>query len=185
EPPRDHFVISYTGTIADSYQPEVFFKVMKDIITSGNDHKIEMQFIGSSAATVRSFADKYGLGDRIRFFPYVTHDEAVKRMMGSSALLLVIPEVKNNRGIITGKLFEYLASGRSIIGIGPVDGDAAKIIRECEAGEMFDRENESKLREHILRLLSLHSSGQPMRNENPNYRKFSRKELTATLRKLI
>jgi glycosyltransferase involved in cell wall biosynthesis len=183
--PADRFVITYTGTIADSYQPEVFFKVMKEIISTGNDHNIEMQFIGSSAATVRSFADKYGLSDRIRFFPYVTHDEAVKRMMDSSALLLVIPEVKNNKGILTGKLFEYLASERAIIGIGPVDGDAAKIMHECEAGEMFDRENEKGLRDHILKLLDLHASGRPLRNANGNYRKFSRKELTAALRKLL
>ena len=36
-----------------------------------------------------------------------------------------------------GKLFEYLAAGRPILGTGPVDGDAAHILRECHAGEMI------------------------------------------------
>lgn len=180
EIPADKFVITYAGTIADSYKPEIFFKVMKEIISSNKEKKIEIQFIGSSAATVRSYADKYGVSNNINFISYVTHSEAVNYMMSSNALLLVIPEVANNKGIITGKLFEYLAAQRPIIALGPEDGDAGKIIADCKAGKMFARNKEIALREYISSLINM-----PGFPKNELYKKYSRKELTAELKKLI
>ena len=58
--------------------------------------------------------------------------------MKARILLLVIPKVTNNRGILTGKFFEYLASGKPILAIGPCDGDLAEIIRSTGCGEIFD-----------------------------------------------
>src|SRR5450759_443591 len=49
-------------------------------------------------------------------------------MMESSVLMLIIPDHYSNKSIMTGKLFEYLASGKPILCIGPKDGDAADII---------------------------------------------------------
>ena len=56
-------------------------------------------------------------------------------MMESSVLLLIIPDHHSNRSIITGKLFEYLASGKPILCIGPEDGDAADIINTAGNGK--------------------------------------------------
>ena len=58
-----------------------------------------------------------------------------------------------NEGILTGKLFEYLGSGRNIIGIGPSHGDAAAIIRECRCGDMFDYSDEAGLEKYIRLIL--------------------------------
>ena len=51
-------------------------------------------------------------------------------MARSAVLLLIIDRIKNNTGILTGKLFDYLAVGKPILGIGPIDGDAARILQE-------------------------------------------------------
>jgi hypothetical protein len=56
-------------------------------------------------------------------------------MMESSVLLLIIPDHHSNKSIITGKLFEYLASVKPILCIGPVDGDAADIINTAGNGK--------------------------------------------------
>jgi hypothetical protein len=56
-------------------------------------------------------------------------------MMESSVLLLIIPDHHSNKSIITGKLFEYLASVKPILCIGPVDGDAADIINTAGIGK--------------------------------------------------
>ena len=73
----------------------------------------------------------------LEFLPYVAHSEAIKFMVKSSLLILVIPLHQSNKSIITGKLFEYLASGKPILCLGPVDGDAAEIINMCKAGRTF------------------------------------------------
>ncbi|MCP6336061.1 hypothetical protein NL449_28990, partial [Klebsiella pneumoniae] len=57
--------------------------------------------------------------------------------MSSTVLFMAIPDVANNFGILTGKLFEYLAANKPIICIGPIHGDADRIIDECGAGRVF------------------------------------------------
>ncbi len=58
-------------------------------------------------------------------------------MSRAALLLLVIPEINNNQGILTGKLFEYIGVRRQILAVGPLDGDAAQILNETSAGVMF------------------------------------------------
>ena len=57
-------------------------------------------------------------------------------LQSASILYLPINNTPNAKSIQTGKLFEYLAAGRPILGTGPADGDAAQILKECQAGEM-------------------------------------------------
>ncbi len=58
-------------------------------------------------------------------------------MMSSTLLLLIIPDHHSNKSILTGKLFEYLASGKSVLCLGPVDGDAAEILERYYLGKCF------------------------------------------------
>jgi hypothetical protein len=70
----------------------------------------------------------------------VSHGKAIEYMQASDALLLFIPNVPNNEGILTGKLFEYLAAGRKILLFGPSNGDAMRLINECEAGKCYSED---------------------------------------------
>ena len=56
---------------------------------------------------------------------------------------------------LTGKMFEYLALKRPILGIGPVDGDAAAILNETGAGKMFDYADEAGIRQFLEERLKL------------------------------
>jgi hypothetical protein len=53
-------------------------------------------------------------------------------------LLLLIPNIKENKGILTGKIFEYIGSGKVIWGFGPEKGDAQEILTDCNAGSIFE-----------------------------------------------
>jgi glycosyltransferase involved in cell wall biosynthesis len=58
-------------------------------------------------------------------------------MLDTTILFLILPDHKSNKSIITGKLFEYIASGKPIICLGPEDGDAAEIIKTAGSGKTF------------------------------------------------
>ena len=147
EPGTDPFVISYTGTINDEYYPlDPFLHVMERISAGGR--KIKLRFVGKVAPLALQKI-KAATGIQTEFIDYVPHEESVKYLMKSNALLLIIPDIAENAGILTGKLFEYLGSGRPIIGIGPSKGDAAAIIRECGCGDMFDYSDETGLEKHV------------------------------------
>ena len=102
-------------------------------------------------------------------------------MMKANLLLLVIPEVKNNEGILTGKLFEYLAAKRPILLIGPENGDAAKIIRETESGFICNYNDCERITDVITDLFNNRATEW----KNFNSLKYSRKNLTMKLLDVI
>ena len=67
----------------------------------------------------------------------------------ASLLLLLINDTPNAKLILTGKIFEYMASNTPIVCIGPVDGDAANIIRNKKCGEVFDFNEIRSLKKHL------------------------------------
>jgi hypothetical protein len=92
--------------------------------------------------------------DAVEFIPYVSHRDAIRYMSDSSSLLLVIPFHSSNRSILTGKLFEYLASNRPILCIGPTDGDAADIINNTGSGRTIDYSDFKSIEEYLRSLIA-------------------------------
>lgn len=173
--PEKDFIISYAGTLADSYAPEVFLSAFRRSI--GNDQGIRkvLHLIGNPSETVKKLADELGISENVRYTPTVSHDKSVSMLLGSDALLLLIPNVKNDKGILTGKLFEYLASRKPIIAVGPVEGDAARIIDECGAGKMFGRDDEQGITDYICKLAGSKKNGNQSDATNDSFLKYSRK----------
>ena len=71
-------------------------------------------------------------------------------MMASHLSLFLLPEVESAKGHIPGKLFDYLGAGNPILGLGPVDGDAAGIIRDAKAGEVFSYGNTAGIVDFLI-----------------------------------
>ncbi|MEE0990582.1 MAG: glycosyltransferase family 4 protein [Paludibacteraceae bacterium] len=121
--------LSYIGVWAPQYDIEP----LKMLVKGRND--ILLRFVGVVSEDIKREIESWGV--QTEFISYVSHNKAIEYMQASDALLLFIPNVPNNEGILTGKLFEYLASGRKILLFGPESGDAMSLINECEAGECF------------------------------------------------
>jgi glycosyltransferase involved in cell wall biosynthesis len=140
-PPKDVFRITYVGTIADSYKPDVFFEALGRLRKKYPQLPLQLRMVGSPASNIPILLEKYNLHDAADFLPLVSHAEAIRFMRESSLLLLLIPDTLHAKGILTGKLFEYLGAGVPIVGVGPADGDAAKIISSSETGRLFSRDD--------------------------------------------
>lgn len=127
-------VFSYVGVMAPQYD----LSPLKALVSGRKN--IKLRFVGVVPGEKQLEIESWGVPTE--FISYVSHSEAVNYMQNSDVLLLFIPNVPNNEGILTGKLFEYLASGRKILLFGPENGDAMRLISECEAGicytENFD-----------------------------------------------
>ena len=102
----------------------------------------------------------------------------------SQVLLLLIPNVKNNKGILTGKLFEYLKAKRPILAIGPEKGDLAAILKETNAGIIVNFDAEEKLKLQLLELFQKYKE-EKLRVNSVNINKYHRKELTKDLASLL
>jgi glycosyltransferase involved in cell wall biosynthesis len=129
------FTISYIGTLSDAYPVDGFLKAIKTLNEKGLN--VGLKFVGSIPPSRQELIKSALSGSKVEFLPYASHKDAITHMINSSALLLIIPDHGSSKSIITGKLFEYLASGRPIICLGPPDGDAASVIGETGHGFTF------------------------------------------------
>ncbi len=135
-PANKRFVIRHIGTLSRTQNPKRLWRQLQ-LLVSKSPGDVAVELIGHVDAEISMSIREHGLDDIVRILPYVDHDRAVALMQDSSLLLLVIPDGASSHEIVTGKLFEYLASGRPTLAIGPPDGDAGAILRDCSGGRIF------------------------------------------------
>ena len=162
------FLLSYVGTITKDYPLDSIKKSISNL-------NINLEFTGKADEPTKLL-----LNEVASFNNHVKHKESINLLLASDMLLLVIPKISNNKGILTGKLFEYLGARKPILCIGPTDGDAAKIIEECKAGKTFDYSDENGIYDFIETYMS-----NEFIFENKNYLKYSRRNLTKNLSKIL
>jgi glycosyltransferase involved in cell wall biosynthesis len=174
----ERFTISYIGTLSETYPVEGLLSSLEKLKNEGKDFLFRL--IGTvSPVQKEKILKKLGT-ESTKFIPYVSHNEAINYMMSSSVLLLIIPDHHSNRSILTGKLFEYLASGKPVLCLGPGDGDAAAILSESGTGKTFAYNDFVSIAAYLSVLLNVISN--PPDNK---IKKFSRKELTNLLTSIL
>ena len=180
------FSISYIGLLPKQSNPKLLFKVLKGLCKESEIFKkdLKLNFIGdiSEEVKVEILANK--LDENTDFVGYVSHQEAIAYQNKSQVLLLLIPNVKNNKGILTGKLFEYLKAKRPILAIGPEKGDLATILQETNSGVIVNFDAEEKLKLEIVALYQKYKEDKLTVNFN-NIEKYHRKELTKKLASIL
>jgi len=142
----NNFHLTYVGTIRESQNPIVLWDVLREL-------DVEVRITGCVDFPVKESMK----GMRVQINDYVLHNNAVQIMKNAYVLLLltIAPIGMSGKpydavGILTGKLYEYLAASRPIIGIGPVDGEVADILRETGHGTMVDYNDREGMREAVL-----------------------------------
>jgi len=140
--PSDRFRITHTGSFFGRRDPRPFLQALHD---SGLD--VVARFLGDFRPADRDWAESLGLGDRLELLPYAPRAESLALQRDSEALLLLIPEADGRgRGVLSGKVFEYVAVGRPILAAVPPDGAAAELIRETGAGVVVPPDDPAAIR---------------------------------------
>jgi len=179
--PENQFVITYTGNLASNYPGDVFLNVLKRLIEQNPSVKIIFRFVGVFPSQLDELITQLQLNASIEHVEYVEHSQVFKYLNSSDALFLAIPEAKNNEGILTGKLFEYLAANKPIVCIGPPHGDAAAILHSCAIGHTFERGQEKEALHYLQGLVDAHQQSKHYFSKTEVYKKYSRKNLTKEL----
>jgi glycosyltransferase involved in cell wall biosynthesis len=147
----DHFRITHTGSFFGKRDPRPFLTALAE---SGLEDVVA-RFVGDFRVSDREWAEKLGLGTRLELRPYVPRRDALRLQRDSDALLLLIPEAGGRgTGVLSGKVFEYLAAERPILAAVPPDGAAAELIRATGAGVVAAPDDVAAL---TAALVDLHS----------------------------
>ena len=178
-PLDEKFSIAHIGTMTKSRNPIVLWNVLSSLVNQNEKFKerLEIKLVGKVDISVMDSIEKHGLSNYVRKIEYLPHDEVILEQQRSHLLLLIVNDTPNAKGILTGKFFEYMSSGRPALCIGPKDGDVAEIMRETEAGEVFESDEESTLEKYIAESFE----GKLSFKTNSSIEKYSRRQLTKKL----
>ncbi len=180
------FSIAHIGLLPKQSNPKLLWKVLQEVSEEDKNFDSDLSIIltGNVSEEVREDIRSYGLTNNTIFNSYIPHKKAVELQKKAQVLLLLIPNVKNSKGILTGKLFEYITSKRPILAIGPEDGDLAMILTKTETGAIVSFTNEAKLKSEVLQLYANYKKDRLV-VEPKNIEQYHRKELTKKLSEII
>lgn len=179
------FSITHVGMMNADRNPSSLWKVLKEICAENSEFKsdLKIRLIGKMANEVCNELKMFD-SESLEVIDYVSHAEVKKYQSATQILLLCINDVPSAKGIITGKIFEYLQAKRPILAIGPEDGDAAEILKHTNSGSIFGFENEIILKQHILELYNEYKKNMLI-VDSKNIEQYHRKELTNKLADLV
>lgn len=176
------FTIVHLGMFSKARNHEVFWQAISELVVENHyfarDFKVE--FYGITDPSVKISVEKYGLSAHVSIHEYKPHEEIVKVMSSAWVLLLSVHDSQNLKGFIPGKLFEYMASQRPILCIGPENGDSAFIIREAKVGLVSDFKDKIKLKRNLMVYYG-DFINERKEDAGKEISKYTRKELTKKL----
>jgi glycosyltransferase involved in cell wall biosynthesis len=144
----EKFTLSHIGSLLSGRNPKNLWKVLSEMVRASDEFKnsVQIDLVGVVSSEILDDLERNGLAPYTKTLGYLTHKEAVQKQRQSQVLLLLEIDSELTQGIIPGKLFEYLASGRPILGIGPKHWEAGVIIEKTETGKAFDHTEEAALK---------------------------------------
>jgi glycosyltransferase involved in cell wall biosynthesis len=183
----EEFVLMHLGSINKDRNPDHFWKALSTLCGENPvfASRLKIKLVGTIDYLVEDSIKKYKLDTRLEKVDYIPHAEVSAHLQAASLLLLFLNNTPNVDGILTGKLFEYLASGRRVLCIGSSQGDAAKVIEQCQAGASFGFSDEKGMKSFLEREFDHFQKGMEQGVDLAEVKKFSRKQLTEDLDKLM
>jgi glycosyltransferase involved in cell wall biosynthesis len=161
EPLDDGFVLSHIGKLYASRTPTAVWQALAALRADDAIPDLTVRLVGTVDPAVRASIREHGLEPIVEIRDFVPHDEALRLMAGSALLLLVIEPFAQAKGMITSKLYEYLASERPVLGVGPPGGDAGALLHRHDAGEVVAWNDARRARELIHAHYEAWAAGSP------------------------
>ena len=176
--------IVHTGSLYGLRSPKNFLFALHKLFQEkpALRKEIEVQFIGNYGKEAPMIVNNLGLNDSVRCIRYMSHKKCLELLVNSHVLLLIIAsEGTKTSGIVTGKLFEYLFSGRPILAIASKESVAAEIVQSTKAGIVVSS-NAEIIKNAILEFYEKWKKGKLISTtEMASINRYNRKVLTRKL----
>ena len=182
----DKFLITYVGTIDYLRDPRVFFAAVKQLCQENSDFSrdVQIHFIGYlSGVIMEEVKQDEFWQDRLTISSYAPHQEILRLLQEAYVLLLLYSTVPEARGILSGKLFEYLASHKRILALGSVGNEIDQVLQRTQAGVLHDPNDLSGIKASLLQYYRAYQSGEDFTTQGVEA--YSRRNLTQTLSEIL
>jgi glycosyltransferase involved in cell wall biosynthesis len=158
----DRFTIVHAGSFFGERSPRPFLLGLKRLLDRRPElhGKVAARFVGSLRPSDREWARQLGLDGAWEELGFLTYRDSIGEQRAADALLLLIPNA-DGRGdtILSGKVFEYIASRRPILASVPPAGAAANLLRSLGAAEVVGPEDSEAIASALERMIDRWSNG--------------------------
>lgn len=184
--PDGFFNVVHTGLFAADGNPLNLWKALGIKAWADADFKaaLRLRLVGKVDREVYDAIAEAGLKDNVVDLGYRDHLTAVREQLAATMLVLPLRNDPEYRPILPGKLFEYLASRRPILGIGQEDGAMARVLADTGAGVTAGWDNLEAMRDFIDKAWEQFKAGGVPPVEG-DIARFSRRSLTRELAALL
>ena len=159
--PDKDFTITHTGLFAADGNPTVLWDVLREKYQADDDFRkrLRIKLIGKNDEQILKALKDRGLQEALTDMGYQPHSVAVEQQRKASILILPLRKEPEYKAVLPGKLFEYMASERPVLGIGQPDGAMAMILGEAKTGTVLDWDDKKGISEYIEKCWKMHLEG--------------------------
>lgn len=185
QPVDERFTMTYSGTISEISPVEDLLKALSGLLLNKKELKdqIKLQFVGKDiSGTALKMVEELDLSSLVEFFGYVNHRKAIANILRADLLIYPVSD-RASQDFIPGKTFEYLASGKPVLVIGP-EIEGVSILQNHSEIKVVENGNLSKIEESLLDFIE---KGRKT-FDTPNWKelsKYERKALNGELAKVL
>ena len=184
--PEQVFCVTHTGLFAADGNPTMLWDVLAEKCNVNESFRkaLKIKLIGKTDDSILAALDKAGLSEAVDNVGYLPHSEAVEQQRNASLLILPLRKEPEYKAVLPGKLFEYLASRRPVLGIGQPDGAMAMILNETKTGVVLDWEDREAIAQFIDSCWEKHLTGE-LATDGADISQFTRRNLTRRMAQLF
>ena len=184
--PDKPFIITHTGLFAADGNPTTLWKVLSEKCAKDETFSkaLQIHLVGKTDTQILESIETAGLGEKVSDMGYQPHNAAIQEQRKASLLILPLRKEPEYKAVLPGKVFEYLASWRPVLGIGQPDGAMSLILNTTKTGVVLDWDDKASLECFVNMCWERHLKGE-LRVEDADLGQFTRVELTRKMAKLF
>jgi glycosyltransferase involved in cell wall biosynthesis len=183
-PATSGFTVAHIGSFSKSRNHQALWEALSQLRKENDafDKDLKILTLGHVDGSVADSIKGFSLDDKWTREEHVPRDQVLAFQRSSNVLLLMVNDTPNAKGILPGKLFEYLASGRPILCIGRTDGDSTRVIKDANCGKCVGPQDLEGVKKALLELYDSRNMDQPYSN---SIDAFSRQHLAGKLADIL
>ena len=184
--PSSEFSITHTGLFAADGNPTVLWDVLSEMCSKDAEFAklLRIRLIGKTDEQIIRAITDAGLEGNLVDLGYQPHAVAIEEQRNASVLILPLRKEPEYKAVLPGKLFEYMAAMRPVLGIGQPDGAMSMILDETKTGTVLDWNDSEGMKTFIDRCWEKHLEGR-LTTEDADISQFTRRSLTRRMAELF
>jgi glycosyltransferase involved in cell wall biosynthesis len=186
-PDPEYFTISHIGMLSDLQPITAFLLALKYFFD--NSHPVckhlKLRLIGSVSPKIIDDIKTIVPLLNFELIGYVQKKVAISYMLSSDLLFNSLAEMENSELLISGKLMEYIATGKPILCLGNPKGDAANLLKNFKYSAVFERKDVNLIIKYLTPIFENKLNKVTFVSKDEKIKQYSRFETTRKLANLL